>query len=582
MRSSNRNSALTKPEQPAFQPAPGEAAPQLPSARMVLVSALCCVCLVFAVYSRSLNFQFVLDDHNFTADPRIQDSGHVWDYFANYVWAQFPGGPPSFYRPVFLLWMRINFALNALSPWGWHLLSIAKHVVVAALLGMLVWKLLRDWVAALAAGTLFALHPAQTESVSWVTVPDPLMAAGLLAALLLYLKYVDFMPARPQAERSKTRKRPSAPKPSPFWLMGSAGLYFAALLSKETAIIVPAVIVAAALCIPSTPPLKNDSRASSPDLRGRLTQAVRHLIPFVCVTVVYLWLRFNALGGMFGSATQHLPWRTVMLSWPAALWFYVKVMLWPIRSYSYADPALAERFSVGGVVLPFLAFACAAAIVAALSLWAWRKAGRELGTQQALGVRLAMIIGVLLLILPLLLALDLNALNPGDFLHGRYTYLPLAGLMLLTVTWYGLLKNFRVLCLCLAASMTIAFATLTFSQEAQWQDDSTVFTTAHQLAPHNGPVARKLADTHVHEALKLEDEGRCSEAVPVFDRVLRDYPEDWFAWGGLGVCYVQLNDMPKAEEALHRAADLSHNPRVIEQWRELRAHMGLTNPASVN
>jgi len=582
MRSSNRNSALTKREQPAFQPAPGGAAPRLPSASMVLVLALCCVCLVFAIYSRSLNFQFVLDDHNFTADPRIQDSGHVWDYFANYVWAQFPGGPPSFYRPVFLLCMRINFALNALSPWGWHLLSIAKHVVVAALLGVLVWKLLRDWVAALAAGTLFALHPAQTESVSWVTVPDPLMAAGLLAALLSYLKYVDFLPARPQAERSKTRKRPSVPKPSPFWLMASAGLYFAALLSKETAIIFPAMIVAAALCIPSTPPLKNDLRTTSPDLRSRLTQAVRHLIPFVCVTVLYLWLRFNALGGMFGSQTQHLPWRTVMLSWPATLWFYVKVMFWPIRSYSYADPALVERFSLRGVVLPFLAFACAAAIVAALSLWVWRKAGRELGPQQALGVRLATIIGVLLLILPLLLALDLNALNPGDFLHGRYTYLPLAGLMLLIVTWYGLLKNFRVLSLCLAASMTIAFATLTFSQEAQWQDDSTVFTTAHQLAPHNGPVARKLADTHVNEALKLEDEGRCSEAVPVFDRVLRDYPEDWFAWGGLGVCYVQLNDMPKAEEALHRAADLSHNPRVIQQWRDLRAHMGLTNPASVN
>ena len=570
MRLSNRSSALTKREQPAFQPVPGDAVPRLPSARVVLVLALCCVCLVFAVYSRSLNFQFVLDDHNFTADPRIQDSGHVWDYFANYVWAQFPGGPPSFYRPVFLLWMRINFALNALSPWGWHVLSIAKHVVVAALLGVLVWKLLRDWVAALAAGTLFALHPAQTESVSWVTVPDPLMAAGLLAALLLYLKYVGFLPARPQAERSKTRKRPSVPKPSQFWLMGSAGLYFAALLSKETAILFPAVIVATELCIPSTQPLKNDSRTTSADFRGRLTQAVRHLVPFVCVTVIYLWLRFNALGGKFGSATQHLPWPTVMLSWPATLWFYVKVMLWPVRSYSYADPTLVERFSVRGVVFPFLAVACSAAIVAALSLWIWRKARRELGPQQVLGVRVAMTIGVLLLILPLLLALDLNALNPGDFLHGRYTYLPLAGLMLLLATWYRLLKNFRVFWLSLAASLTIAFATLTFSQEAQWKDDSTVFTTAHQLAPHNGPVARKLADTHVHEALKLEDEGRCSEAVPVFDRVLRDYPEDWFAWGGLGVCYVQLNDMPKAEEALHRAADLSHSQRVIQQWRDLR------------
>ncbi|MBV8893866.1 MAG: hypothetical protein JO266_18175, partial [Acidobacteria bacterium] len=139
-----------------------------------------------------MNFEFVLDDHSFTADPRIQDSGHIGDYFANYVWAQFTGGPPSFYRPVFLLWMRINFALSSLSPWGWHLLSIAKHVLVAAILGLLIWELLLDRVVALVAGTLFALHPAQTESVSWVTVPDPLMSAGLLGALLTYLRYLDF------------------------------------------------------------------------------------------------------------------------------------------------------------------------------------------------------------------------------------------------------------------------------------------------------------------------------------------------------------------------------------------------------
>src|SRR5579871_839559 len=147
--------------------------PESHSARVWFAFALGCVVVVFAVYSRSLDFQFVLDDHRFTADPRIQESGHLWDYFANFVWAQFTGGPPSFYRPVFLLWMRINFVLSALSPWGWHLLSIAKHVSVAALLGMLAFKLLGDPTSALLAATLFALHPAQTESVSWVTVPDP-------------------------------------------------------------------------------------------------------------------------------------------------------------------------------------------------------------------------------------------------------------------------------------------------------------------------------------------------------------------------------------------------------------------------
>lgn len=568
---------------PASQPLADKAVPHLPSARTLFVLTLCCVALIFAVYSRSLNFHFVLDDHNFTADTRIQESGHVWDYFANCSWAQTPGGPPSFYRPVFLLWMRINFVVSALSPWGWHLLSILKHVLAAALLVMLVWELLGEWAAALTAGVLFALHPAQTESVSWVTVPDPLMAAGLLGALLLYVRYVDLLSVRPNAEKRKSRKRPLSfvPKPSPPLLTASAGLYFAALLSKETAIIFPAVIVGIMLCVPSTQIAKSGLPKGSRDFRGRLARAVGQLTPFLCVTVLYLLLRFHALGGKFSSATEHLAWRTVILSSPATLWFYVKVMLWPVKSYSYADPILVERFSVRGVLFPSLALACSAAIVAALSFWVWRESQPELGTRQALGVKVALIVGVLFLVLPLLPALDLNALNPGDFLHGRYTYLPLAGLMLLIATWCRLLKKLRVVWICIATSLAIAFATLTFSQEAQWKDDSTVLTIAHQLAPHNAPVARKLAETNVVEALKLEDEGRCSETIPTFTRVIHDYPEDWFAWGGLGVCYVQLNDLAKAEEALHRAADLSHNPRVIQQWQELRAHMGLPS-ASIN
>ena len=161
------------------------------SPRTAYIVAAALVAIVFALYLPALDFQFVLDDHHFLGDPRLQSSGHLWEYFTSYVWAQVSGGPLSFYRPLFVLWLRMNFILSGTSPWGWHLLSIVKHVSVAILLGLLVWKLLRDRVAALIAGTLFALHPAQTESVAWVTVPDPLMSAAVLGSLLLYLTYAD-------------------------------------------------------------------------------------------------------------------------------------------------------------------------------------------------------------------------------------------------------------------------------------------------------------------------------------------------------------------------------------------------------
>ncbi|MGB7026921.1 MAG: hypothetical protein WBD72_06475, partial [Candidatus Acidiferrum sp.] len=171
-------------------PASPAKAKDLLSPKAALIAALVLVAALFAIYSPALDFQFILDDHRFTGDPRLQSSGHLWEYFTSFVWAQIPGGPLSFYRPLFLLWLRLNFILAGASPWGWHLLSITKHTSVAVLLGLLVWKLLRDRVAALMAAALFALHPAQTESVAWVTVPDPLMAAAVLGAVLLYLKYL--------------------------------------------------------------------------------------------------------------------------------------------------------------------------------------------------------------------------------------------------------------------------------------------------------------------------------------------------------------------------------------------------------
>jgi hypothetical protein len=554
------------------------------SPRILFGLSICLAAFVFAVYTPSLRFQFILDDHRFTADPRVQEAGHVWEYFTNYVWAQFTGGPPSFYRPLFVIWMRANFMLSGLSPWGWHFLSILKHLSVAMLLGLLAWKRLNDALAALTAATLFALHPAQTESVSWVTVPDPLMSAGILVALLLYFRYMDGLSPAVQERRlldqpKRLRKKPAG-QPSSLWLGASAVAYFAALLAKETAIVFPCLILALDLHMGrSLMDSKLPSKSGEANLRARLAQTILRMLPFACVTVLYLLLRLNALSGKLGAVTQHLPWTTLLLSWPSILCFYVKVLLLPVKSYSFADPILVETFSVRGFLLPLLAVACAVVILAAGVLWAWRKSQQELGQQGAIGVESVLIAGTTLLLLPLLLALNLNALNPGDFLHGRYTYLPLAGLMLLVATAWRLLGKWRIALLFSVCPLVIVSALLTFAQENQWKDDSTVFTVAHQLAPHNAAVAQNLANLRVQAALQLDEQGRCPEAVPVFEQVTQEYPQDWFAWAGLGDCYVQLNNLPKAEESLHRAADLSQNSRVIQQWQELRAQMGL--PRSV-
>ena len=551
------------------------------SRRLFLVLASCSVALVFAVYSPSLGFQFIIDDHRYTADPRIQDAGHIWEYFTSFVWAQFKGGPNSFYRPAFLLWMRFNFLLNGLDTWSWHLFSILKHIVVAVLLGCLVWKLLRDSAAALASATLFALHPAHTESVSWVTVPDPLVGAGLLIALLSYFR--NLQPVNDQLHRIKTKKRP---KPeitkSGRWMVVSVAAYLAALLAKETATVFPVIIFAFSLSSSAQQSGSQDQPTKNVPGDVIWERLLRHTLPFIAATGLYLLLRFNALGVAVAANTQEIPRTSVILSWPAILWFYAKAIFWPWRPYSFADPIIVGTFSVRGVLLPLIEVVGVMALVTAVSLWALASARRNLSGEKAIGVRSAIVIGIFLLILPLFPALNLNGLNPGDFLHGRYIYLSLLGVMLLLAVALSTAKQFRNALLFACGALAIAFSVSTFAQEKQWKDDATVYAIAHKIAPNNQVVAQNLADTHVEAAIKLGDEGHCNEAIPILQQVIRDFPQDWKAWAAQGNCYVQLNNLVAGEDSLHRAATLSKNSTVIQYWQELRAHMGLPSATLPN
>jgi tetratricopeptide (TPR) repeat protein len=573
---SDNHPSLSLPAPPAAPPstAPGN----LAIAILVIFAAL------FAIYAPSLQYHFILDDHRFTADPRIQNDGHLWEYFANYTWAQFTGGPLSFYRPIFVLWMRFNFIFNELSPQGWHAFSIAKHAAAALLLYLLIARLLGDHAAALLAAMLFALHPAQTESVAWVTVPDPLMGIGLLGALLLYLRYAAELAPIPAIKKTTNKKNPKAPPqkiaartPLP-WLIASAVVCALAMLAKETAIVLPVLLFFLTLFMlrPEIPAGKSEDHNIPAPILPRLLSALRITLPFAVAALLYLLIRFSAFGGKLGSLTQHLSWRSTLLTWPAILWFYIKVLFWPVRSYAYGDPTLAENFSFIGVVLPFLGVAIVVAALALLFVWLWRKAQRDVPPQSAVGVQYALCIGVLLLVLPLLPALNLNVLNPGDFLHGRYVYTSSIGLMILGATAVHLTSGkLRTRLLWAGGLLAILFAGLTLSQEKLWHDDLTLFSAAHQLAPNNPWVALNLERANVQAALLLVEQGRCADALPVFRRVTQKYPQEWSAWSGLGYCYFTLNDLPKAEDSLHRAAQLSRDPRTIEMWQELRAHMNL-------
>ena len=414
---------------------------------------------VFAIYSPALNFQFILDDHRFVADPRLQSPGHVWEYFTSLRVGASRGGPLCFYRPLFVLWLRLNFILGGTSPWAWHLLSVAKHVLVALLLGLLVWKLLRDRVAALLAGTLFALHPAQTESVAWVTVPDPLMSAAVLGTLLLYLRYADRVSAENQLQAGKSQRKSrrqirdhatgNSSANSAGWIIASAGGMPCRTDGERNR----HRVACRAFCDGSGDGYRQTGAADKPSRERAIDDGIRRVSNSagLCVPPDSAVPRRDrglpslapqcsegpAQPSYSAFAVEH---GAAVLARNSLVLCESAVLAGQVTGFRRSHPGrfvLSARCRSAG----FGSMLRAAIVLAAGCAWAWRKARRDLPDREAAGVERALLLGTLILVLPILLALNLNALNPGDFLHGRYTYLPLTGLMLLLATGWHLAKQ---------------------------------------------------------------------------------------------------------------------------------------------
>jgi hypothetical protein len=105
------------------------------------------------------------------------------------IWDPFRPGLPQYYPLVFTsYWME--YRLWGLAPEGYHATNVLLHLVNTILVLLVVRRLgASNWVALVASG-LFALHPAQVESVVWVTErKNTLSLLFYLSAFLLYLRH---------------------------------------------------------------------------------------------------------------------------------------------------------------------------------------------------------------------------------------------------------------------------------------------------------------------------------------------------------------------------------------------------------
>ncbi|HEX7523444.1 MAG TPA: tetratricopeptide repeat protein [Candidatus Deferrimicrobium sp.] len=135
---------------------------------------------VAVVYLNSFRGVFQFDDYNV-----IVDNGGV------HTWGAFLAGLPRGIRPLLKFTYTLNWT-SGLGLFGFHLVNVAFHAVNAVMLYFLASRIGGPSVSrftALLAALLFAVHPVQTEAVTYISGRSvSLMAFFYLGSLLAYLR----------------------------------------------------------------------------------------------------------------------------------------------------------------------------------------------------------------------------------------------------------------------------------------------------------------------------------------------------------------------------------------------------------
>uniref|UniRef100_A0A8C5DXP0 dolichyl-phosphate-mannose--protein mannosyltransferase n=1 Tax=Gouania willdenowi TaxID=441366 RepID=A0A8C5DXP0_GOUWI len=146
-------------------------------------------------------------------------------------------GSHKSYRPLCTLSFRLNYAVDGLDPWGYHLVNVLLHSAVTGLFTSLACLLIGEGLWSLLAGLLFASHPIHTEAVAGIVGRADEGAA--LFFLLSLLCYINHCRLRGHAGFCRLMA----------WFLGSLGCAACSMLWKELGVTVLAVSALYDICV---------------------------------------------------------------------------------------------------------------------------------------------------------------------------------------------------------------------------------------------------------------------------------------------------------------------------------------------
>jgi Flp pilus assembly protein TadD len=158
--------------------------------KALVAAALAIVAATLAAYSRSFTVPFLYDD-----TPSIVQNASIRHLASAFV---APNSTTAGGRPILNLTLALDYWTSGTSVWSYHAANLAIHVAAALLLLGIVRRTVAPIAGssalaiAFAAALLWAVHPLQTESVTYIVQrAESLMGLFYLLTLYAFIRLVD-------------------------------------------------------------------------------------------------------------------------------------------------------------------------------------------------------------------------------------------------------------------------------------------------------------------------------------------------------------------------------------------------------
>jgi hypothetical protein len=272
--------------------------------RLDLLAGAAVVSLVALTYANACHGELFFDNHYILSDHRLRDPAELPSIWLKDYWYGLT--PSRLWRPLTTFTYFLNYTVlgSGQSAFGYHAVNILLHAGCALLVLALLRRLGLARPFALLGAAVFACHPIATEAVTNIVGRADLLATLFTIGALLIVR------------RS---------------LLAAALLYAMGLLSKESAVVTPALLIVLGACVPRF-------LGEHGSVAARARRLLRPTVAFALTLAVYLAIRSWVLSGAAETLTREanflvgLPWLTQKLTAIKVIGLQVALLIFPVDS----------------------------------------------------------------------------------------------------------------------------------------------------------------------------------------------------------------------------------------------------------